>query len=757
MLDTLRRLVQEVNVAPNLERALATIVQRVRDIVQADVCSVYLLDPLTQEYVLKATEGLAPAAVDTVRLAQGEGLVGLVARRAEPVNLANAPSHPRYRFFPDTGEEQVRAFLGVPIIHHRDVVGVLVIQRKEASRFDEDIETLLITVAAQLAGAIAHAEVTGDLTALEAGADRSGEHRRVLKGQPGAPGIAIGTICVMYPFSDLHAIPNWRVEDVQAELQTFDKAVAAVQQDIEGMAGRLHDKLPAEERALFDVYSLMLQSDSFSGVTRARIEAGNWAPGALRETIEEHEQVFQQMEDAYLRERIEDIRDLGRRILRYLQQEREEQRVFAERTILVGEEVTAAMLAEIPPDRLAGVISVRGSRTSHVAILARALGVPAVMGVTDMPVAGVNGTEAIADGYSGSVFILPSDTIRQEYARLLDEEAALSEELQALKDLPSETLDGEHIPLLVNTGLLSDLTPTRESGAEGIGLYRTEFPFMVRQRFPGEEEQYGIYRQVMESFAPRPVVLRTLDVGGDKALPYFPIQEDNPFLGWRGIRITLDHPEIFLVQIRAMMRASQGLDNLNILLPMISDIAELHDALALIHQAYGELLEDGVEIVMPKVGVMIEVPSAVYQAGGLARRVDFLSIGTNDLTQYLLAVDRNNPRVADLYDSLHPAVIRAMLQVVDSARVHDKPVSVCGEMAGDPAAAILLVGMGIHSLSMSVSSLARVKWVIRNMTRDRAMEILSEVLVMEDVHKIRKHLNDTLEQAGMGGLVRAGR
>ncbi|HID49170.1 MAG TPA: phosphoenolpyruvate-protein phosphotransferase PtsP, partial [Chromatiales bacterium] len=254
-----------------------------------------------------------------------------------------------------------------------------------------------------------------------------------------------------------------------------------------------------------------------------------------------------------------------------------------------------------------------------------------------------------------------------------------------------------------------------------------------------------------------PVVLRTLDIGGDKSLPYFPIQEDNPFLGWRGIRITLDHPEIFLVQIRAMMRASVGLNNLNILLPMISDVEELHDSLALIHQAYGELLEDGLELNMPRVGVMIEVPSAVYQAGSLARRGDFLSIGTNDLTQYLLAVDRNNARVAELYDSLHPSVIRAILQVVDSARVHSKPVSVCGEMAGDPAAAILLLGMGIESLSMSVSSLVRVKWVIRNITRDQANEILSEVLIMEDVHTIRRFLHATLEKAGMGGLVRAGK
>ncbi|HFD79145.1 MAG TPA: phosphoenolpyruvate--protein phosphotransferase, partial [Gammaproteobacteria bacterium] len=398
-----------------------------------------------------------------------------------------------------------------------------------------------------------------------------------------------------------------------------------------------------------------------------------------------------------------------------------------------------------------------GSRTSHVAILARALNLPTVMGASELPVRYIDGREVIVDGYSGRVYISPSETVSREYRALLTQEQELSEELQGLTGLPSVTLDGEKIHLYVNTGLLADMAPTQESGAEGIGLYRTEFPFMIRQRFPGEEEQRAIYRQVLESFAPDPVVLRTLDVGGDKALPYFPIEEENPFLGWRGIRITLDHPEIFLVQIRAMLRASAGLDNLNILLPMISDVAELTDTLGLIHQAYGELLEEGEKIVMPRIGVMIEVPSAVYQAGSLARRVDYLSIGTNDLTQYLLAVDRNNPRVAELYDSLHPAVIRAMMQVVESARVYGKPVSVCGEMAGDPAAAILLVGMGIESLSMNVSSLPRIKWVVRNLSSERANEILSAVLVMEDVHSIRAYLHEQLEQAGLGGLVRAGK
>ena len=755
MLDTLRRLIQELNLARNLDQALGLIVRRVKEISQADVCSVFLAEPDGQHYVLKASDGLKPEAIGRIRLGRDEGLIGLVAQRAEPVNLEDAPLHPRYRYFPESGEERFHAFLGVPIIHHRDVVGVLVAQRTSAEVFDEESVTLLVTVAAQLAGAIAHAELSGELNGF---APRpTDEISRAVRGQPGAPGVAFGNARVRYPPADIHAVPDRPAADVAHELAEFDRAVNALRAEIAQLSERMRDNLPAEERALFDVYALMLESDSFTGVTRQRIRDGNWAPGALRQTIEEHEAVFREMENDYLRERVEDIRDLGRRLLMHLQEDRQQEQDYPEHTILVGEEVTATMLAEVPHAKLAGVVSVRGSRTSHVAILARALGVPAVMGVSELPVGRLDDAELIIDGYAGRVYIEPAENIKQEYRRLASEEESFSAELRELRELPSETLDGKHIPLYVNTGLLSDLSPTTESGAEGVGLYRTEFPFMIRNRFPGEEEQRRIYRQVLEAFAPRPVVLRTLDVGGDKALPYFPIEEDNPFLGWRGIRITLDHPEIFLVQVRAMMRASEELGNLNILLPMISDVAELHDSLALIHQAHDELLEEGHAVPMPRVGVMIEVPSAVYQAGSLARRVDFLSIGTNDLTQYLLAVDRNNPRVADLYDSLHPAVIRAILQVVESARVHGKPVSVCGEMAGDPAAAILLVGMGIESLSMSVASLPRVKWVIRNLTRERANEILSNVLVMEDVDSIRAYLNQTLEEAGMGGLLRAGK
>jgi len=755
MLNTLRRIIQAVSDARDLDQALDFIVQQVREAMKADVCSVYLSDNTLQQHVLMASEGLAPESIGNVRIGFGYGLVSIVASRAEPLSLDNAPNHPAYHYFPETAEEQFFGFLGVPILHQRKVLGVLVVQQVRAERFDEEQENFLITIAAQLANAMAYARASGEIEKL------LGQHEvtdsRPLIGLPGAPGVAIGTAVAIYPSTELEKIPDRVVDDLDLEIDAFHQALNSVKNDISKLSNRLKDVLPDEERALFDAYLLMLDSHSLRGVTAARIMEGNWAPGALRYTIDKQVQKFAELDDPYMRERAEDLRELARRILHYLVQDAQREIEYPQDTILVGDELTAAQLAEVPRERLVGVISATGSRTSHVAILARALDIPAVMGSVSIPLGRIDGLTLIADGYSGNVFISPSKQIKVEYERLAKEEQSLDAELLNLRNDISVTSDGQEIPLTVNTGLLSDISPSLNSGADGIGLYRTEFPFMTRQRFPGEEEQLRIYRQALKAFAPKSVTLRTLDVGGDKALPYFPIIEDNPFLGWRGIRITLDHPELFLVQVRAMMRAAVDLDNLQILLPMISQMNEIHESLALIRRSYDELKEEGFKVTMPKVGVMIEVPSAVYQAQRIAELVDFLSIGTNDLTQYLLAVDRNNAQVASLYDALHPAVIMAVQQTVIAAHAANKPASVCGEMAGDPAAAVLLVGMGIDSLSMSASSLNRVKWVIRSLSSKRARQYLDEALDMEDAVSIREFLNSKLENAGMGGLVRAGR
>ena len=457
------------------------------------------------------------------------------------------------------------------------------------------------------------------------------------------------------------------------------------------------------------------------------------------------------MDDTYLRERAADVRDLGLRVLAAMdQQHQRSKRIdYPMRTILVGEELSASMLGEVPEDRLVGLISVRGSGSSHVAILARAMGIPTVMGVVDLPYQQLDGRNIVLDAYRGKVYTNPSKELCHQFEEIWREEQQFSREYHALTPLPSVTLDGQRLPLWVNTGLMTDVVRSLDRGAEGVGLYRTEISFLLKDRFPSEEEQRHSYREQLSAFAPNPVTMRTLDIGGDKSLPYFPIKEENPFLGWRGIRVSLDHPEIFLVQVRAMLKASEDLNNLRIMLPMISSVPELEQALKLVQRAWRELLEEGYNIQLPQLGAMIEVPAAVYQARELAQRVDFLSVGTNDLIQYLLAVDRNNPRVAALYNSFHPAVLQALVRIVEDVHAEGKTVSVCGEMAGDPSAAVLLMAMGYDVLSMNANNLPKVKSVIRGLHAKDAHKLLMEVMSMNDVRMINKHVRDTLTTLGV--------
>ncbi|MCU9948062.1 MULTISPECIES: phosphoenolpyruvate--protein phosphotransferase [unclassified Pseudomonas] len=751
MLNTLRKIVQEVNAAKDLKAALAIIVLRVKEAMGSQVCSVYLLDPESNRFVLMATEGLNKRSIGKVSMAPNEGLVGLVGTREEPLNLEHAADHPRYRYFAETGEERYASFLGAPIIHHRRVMGVLVVQQKERRQFDEGEEAFLVTMSAQLAGVIAHAEATGSIRGL--GRQGKGIQEAKFVGVPGAPGAAVGTAVVVLPPADLEVVPDRAVDDIEAEVERFKQALEAVREDMRRLSSKLASQLRPEERALFDVYLMMLDDASIGLEVKKVIRSGQWAQGALRQVVMEHVKRFELMDDAYLRERASDVKDLGRRLLAYLQEERKQNLVYQDNTILVSEELSPAMLGEVPEGKLVGLISVLGSGNSHVAILARAMGVPTVMGVVDLPYSKVDGIELIVDGYHGEVFTNPSAELRKQYSEVVEEERQLVKGLDALRSLPCETLDGHRMPLWVNTGLLADVTRAQERGAEGVGLYRTEVPFMINERFPSEKEQLAIYREQLAAFHPLPVTMRTLDIGGDKALSYFPIKESNPFLGWRGIRVTLDHPEIFLVQVRAMLKASEGLNNLRILLPMISGVQELEESLHLIHRAWGEVRDEGVDIPMPPVGVMIEIPAAVYQTRELARQVDFLSVGSNDLTQYLLAVDRNNPRVADLYDYLHPAVLQALVKVVNDAHAEGKPVSICGEMAGDPAAAVLLLAMGFDSLSMNATNLPKVKWLLRQVSISKARELLEQLMGIDNPQVIHSSLHLALRNLGLGRVI----
>ena len=745
MLEILRNIVQEVNAAEGVNEALQIIVRRVRDAMHTQVCSVFMRDPASGRFVFRATQGLNQELVGVASLAAGEGLIGLVAERGEPVNLEDAENHPSFRFVPGIGEEHFHAFLGVPIIHQRELLGVLVVQQAQRRRFDESDEAFLVTLSAQLAGVIAHAQVTGAVDAQTL----SGAAPAKITGVPGAPGIAIGTAVVVSPGADLYAVPAREAKDRRKEVRAFREALHSVQKDIKQVADNLGAELSPEDHALFDVYLSILDDSTIGKEVVGLIKAGQWAQGALSQVMIKHIRHFERMEHSYLKERAVDVKDLGMRVLAYLQAANHEVRVYPNQTILVGEELTATSLGEIPREKLVGLISVRGSGNSHVAILARAMGVPTVMGAVDLPYARLQDRELIIDGYNGIVHINPLPEIRQRFQQVLDDDNALSRDLESLRDEPCVTLDGHRMPLWVNTGLMIDVTRSLEQGAEGVGLYRTEVPFLLRDRFPSEEEQRQIYREQLEAFAPKPVTMRTLDIGGDKALPYFPIKEENPFLGWRGIRVTLDHPEIFLAQVRAMLKANEGLSNLRIMLPMVCNIAELDEALGLIRRSHRELVQDGLKGTLPPIGVMVEVPAAVYMARAMARRVDFLSVGSNDLTQYLLAVDRNNARVAGLYDSLHPAVLQALNAVAVASRAEQVPVGICGELAGEPGGAVLLLAMGYDVLSMNATSLPRVKKALRNLRLSEARDLLEEVMAMEYGRDINRRLELFLAAHGM--------
>ena len=408
-----------------------------------EVCSVYMRDPDSNRYVFRATEGLNQDLLGRISLAVGEGLVGLVAEREEPINLENAEQHPAFRFFPDIGEEPFHAFLGVPIVHQRDVLGVMVVQQAEQRRFDESDEAFLVTMSAQLAGVIAHARVTGSLVI----SDRGFAAPTKINGIAGAAGIAIGTVVVVSPGADLYAVPQRPAGDRRAELQAFRQALRKVRSDIEAVADNLRGEMSAEDHALFDVYLGILADSAIGGEVAARIKAGQWAQGALSQVMIEHIRHFERMEHSYLRERAVDVKDLGTRVLAYLQADDKEHRVFPDRTILVGEELTASSLGEIPRERLAGIISVRGSGNSHVAILARAMGVPTVMGAVDLPYTRLQDRELIVDGYNGTVLLNPAPEIRQRFQDALDDDLALNRDLESLRDLSCETLDGHREPL----------------------------------------------------------------------------------------------------------------------------------------------------------------------------------------------------------------------------------------------------------------------------------------------------------------------
>ncbi len=771
MLTTLRRIVLEFSQDTHLQSALERMVSQIKKSLKTDCCSVYLADYAQQHFLLMASDGLAEESFGQTTIGFSEGLVGLVGQREEPINIANARIHQHYIHAPEVEEDDFNAFLGTPIIHQRKVLGILSIQQKQARNFNENEEAFLVTLAAQLANALANAEVKNLFNQEE-----QSKGVKQLLGVAGAPGIALSQIVLCQPNADLStlALKKVKVAEQSYQIQRFEDAVAKTVADFKQLSKKLSSVISDDNLAIFDVYIQLLEQAEIRQEISNKITQGWQAESALKLVIQHYITQFEAIDDSYLKERASDIRDLGNRLLVNLQQEQRERLSLPKEFILLADDVSATMLAEYQHKGLKGIVSLSGSANSHAAILAHALELPAIMGLSNIPLSQLEQQQAIVDGYSGELFINPDEALKREYEHLIAQERALTATIQQELHLPTITQDGRAIELQLNAGLSAGFECPENLDTLGIGLYRTEIPFMDRHCFPSEQEQTKLYEKILAGFPQKSVTMRTLDVGGDKSLPYFPITEDNPFLGWRGIRITLDHPEIFLVQVRAMLRANLHHKNLEIMLPMISNVSEVDEAIRLINQAYYEVKAEENNVFLlrqkdkevdkgyksklprPKIGIMLEVPSVIFQLEELAQRVDFFSVGSNDLTQYLLAVDRNNAQVASLHDAYHPAVLRAINNIAEQSAQYLVPLSLCGELAGEPAGALLLLAMGFDKLSMNGHNIARIKWVIRHVDFKRAKVILSHTLKLTTAKQVHSYLNEQLEQLGLGGFIRAG-
>ena len=748
MLTRLREIVEKVASAPRLNEALDILVTDICKAMETEVCSVYLADHDRRCYYLMATRGLKKPRGRTVALAFDEGLVGLVGRLAEPINLADAQKHPSFKYIPAVKEDRFRAFLGVPIIQRRQLLGVLVVQQRELRQFDESEESFLVTLATQMAVILSQSQ----LTAL------FGQYRQTrIRALPASSGVAIaeGWMDISLPL--MEQVYEASTLDTASERERLTGALEEAANEFRRYSKRYAAGAQKETSAIFDLYSHLLSDARLRRELFAEVDKGAVAEWAVKKIIEKFAEQFAALSDGYLKERAGDLRTLGQRLLFHLDDTIQGPNTWPARIVLVADELSATTLAEVPQDRLAGVVVRDGAANSHAAIMVRALGIPTVMGADIQPSL-LHGHMLVVDGYRGELLVDPEPALLQEYQRLVSEENELSRLAEDDLEHTSELKSGERVKVMLNAGLSLEHEEKLGNFIDGIGLYRTEIPFMLQSGFPSEEEQVAQYQGMLQMFNEKPVTLRTLDIGADKQLPYMPISEENPCLGWRGIRITLDQPEIFLIQVRAMLRANAATGNLSILLPMVTSLDEVDEARRLIDRASREVEEMiGYAIPRPRLGVMLEVPSMVFMLPNLASRVDFISVGTNDLTQYILAVDRNNTRVASMYDSLHPAVLRALAMIAHDAERFGIDLRLCGEMAGDPMCVTILIGLGYRHLSMNGRSVARVKYLLRRIDIAEAQELSRRSLEAQMATEVRHQVAAFMERRGLGGLIRGGR
>ncbi len=737
---------------------MQNVVELVAKRLNTDVCSVYLVEADLTRLTLSATIGLYREAVGRVQLPVGEGLVGLAAERREAVVVERAEEHPRYKSFPETGEERFSSLMAVPLIVRGVTIGVLVVQTREPRLFDHREVAMFQTCAQLIAPVVINARLlslvgeTDEETARSSAqlalhgirvaapepprAQRSVE----LRGGATSGGIAIGRIHRLENPLDLADLDYQPSADPQVEEQDLLRALHEARSTLDDTREKVGDKLGPDFSAVFHTHIQILEDKGFVAKLREELrETGN-AYEALRNVLQAYRRTFARVEDPYFRDRIADVEDVGRRVMEQLLGERHHTAPLEDGSIVITDNILPSHFARLDLDKVAAIVSEHGGPTSHGAILARTLEIPAVTGVARLLEIARPGEIAIVDGAEGNVFLAPDEPLIAEYERARKRYAIAIGHLDALRDQPAETRDGRRIALTANCGLVSDLRLVEQHGADGIGLFRTEMLAFAHRGFPEEEEQEQLYERVAAFLAPRPVTFRTLDLGGDKEMPSLgTASEENPQLGCRSIRLSLLHVEVFRAQLRAVLRASAK-GNVRLLLPMISSIGELRRARELVEEAKQELRSFGTpfDAEIP-VGVMIEVPSAALTAEALARECHFFSIGTNDLTQYTLAVDRGNERVAHLYDPLHPAVLSLIDRSARAAARARIPVSLCGELASNPLAVPILIGLGIQELSSAPSAVPIVKEIVHGLDYGDAEEDARQALeaaTAEEVHAI---------------------
>jgi phosphotransferase system enzyme I (PtsP) len=655
---------------------------------------------------LYATEGLKRDAVHNTVLKADEGLVGLVASEASPINLSEAQAHPAFSFRPETGEEIYHAFLGVPILRAGNTLGVLVVQNRARRNYSEEEEEALQTTAMVLAEMIA----SGELSALAPpGAEPAARHSLQFSGTALADGIALGHVVLHEPRV---VITNVIADDVPRELKRLDAAISALRADLDRLVEHHDFADGGEHRDVLETYRMFSYDQGWLHKIREAVSTGLTAEAAVERVQSDTRARMLRASDPYLRERLHDLDDLANRLMRVLtgKDHAPSREQLPENAVVVARSMGPAALLDYDRKRLRGLVLEEGGPTSHVSIVARALGISTVGEIENATGLVEQGDPIIVDGTTGQVHVRPPADIEAAYAERVRLRARRQAQYRALRDQPCVTKDGHRILLTINAGLAIDLPHIEETGAAGIGLFRTELQFMVSNTLPRTGDQLALYRAVLDAAGNLPVTFRPLDIGGDKVLPYLRnIEEENPALGWRAIRLGLDRPGLLRSQVRALLRAAGG-RQLRLMFPMIAMVEEFDKAKALVEielthlRRHGHTLPERVEI-----GTMLEVPSLLFQLDELLERVDFLSVGSNDLMQFLFAADRGNARVADRFDPLSGPVLRALKDIVDKGRAHDKPVALCGELASQPIGALALAIIGYRALSLSPSAVGPVK------------------------------------------------